>query len=819
MPRSTIDVGVDLGTTNSAISRLQQGMPFVIPNNEGAPATPSVVRINKSGTVFIGKKAYDYLVSDPENTVGEFKRWMGTDHVVSFKDSGKRMTAPELSSLILQSLKNDLQSQGDTAPAMVITVPAAFELNQCSATQDAARLAGIEHAPLLQEPIAASLAYGYRLDLEGRHWLVYDLGGGTFDLALVGVRDGRVQVLDHDGDNHLGGKDFDWLVVERILVPRLGERFNVQNFRRDNPDPENRRNLAKLKSLAEEVRIRLSREDSAVAVIETLGKPIMDDSGEVIEVDVSVSRPEYEAVIEPLVADTVSTARRLLERNPTADAEAVLLVGGPTLTPLIRQMLAGGLGVRVDASANPLTVVAEGAALYAATQPMPETTKVFAAPASTVELQLVYKSVTDHDSQLVGFRVGEPVATIEFAAADRSWSSGHISVTDGSGSTRLPLSTKGPHEFHIVARSEDGTILTTEPNQVTVTRGLTAVAAPLSRALGVVVEDGSGEQEVHWLIHKNAPLPALGRHEFRTTVALEPGGEIEIIQVHIVEGDGSSTRPQRQRWVGELTITDRHVPRAVPAGNPIEVRIEVDESRILSAEAYLPLIDQTFSASIEMGSDAAATDDLEETIEFERARLTGLAQHVPATTTRDLHESLKAAEHDVRSTGGDPDMAQRALRIVQGLQMQIDALEDAQRLPVATAEAREESEITNEIVMQYGDEGHRARLRALVSDLDEAIATGTVSEVRRAEAKLTRLKWELLANRFEWWVSFFVYMRTNITEWTDATRADSLLSEGQARTVREDLAGLRDVCLELRSLVRVEDERRMGAFQNVGIRR
>ena len=144
-----------------------------------------------------------------------------------------------------------------------------------------------------------------------------------------------MQVLDHDGDNHLGGKDFDWLMVEQILVPRLGERFNVQSFRRDNPDPGNRRNLAKLKSLAEEVKIRLSREDSAIAVIETLGKPMMDDSDEVIEVDVSVGRPEYEAIIEPLVADTVTVARRLLERNPAVDAEAVSYayqgeVKGPT---------------------------------------------------------------------------------------------------------------------------------------------------------------------------------------------------------------------------------------------------------------------------------------------------------------------------------------------------------------------------------------------------------------------------------------------------------------------------------------------------------
>ena len=184
MVRSTIDIGIDLGTTNSAIARLQQGVPFVVPNNDGAPTTPSAVRINKIGTISVGKRAYDYAVSDPDNTAIEFKRWMGTDHEFQFLDAGKKMSAPQLSAAILGTLKNDLETQGETASAVVITVPAAFELNQCAATQEAGKLAGISHAPLLQEPIAASLAYGYRLHLEGLHWLVYDLGGGTFDLSI-----------------------------------------------------------------------------------------------------------------------------------------------------------------------------------------------------------------------------------------------------------------------------------------------------------------------------------------------------------------------------------------------------------------------------------------------------------------------------------------------------------------------------------------------------------------------------------------------------------------------------------------------------------
>jgi len=820
MTRSTIDIGIDLGTTNSAIARLQQGVPFVVPNNDGAPTTPSAIRINKTGTVFTGRSAYTYAVSDPDNTAIEFKRWMGTDHQFSFVDSGRQMSAPELSALILQSLRNDLEAQGEIAISAVITVPAAFDLNQCAATQEAGTLASIEHAPLLQEPIAASLAYGHRVDLEDRYWLVYDLGGGTFDLALVGVKDGRIQVLDHEGDNHLGGKDFDWLLAERILIPRLGERYQVSSFRRDNPDPANRQNLNKLKAFAEHAKIALSREDSAVVTIETLGKPMVDGAGAIIETDVSITRQEYESIIEALVTRTTAMSQQLLERNRRFEPEAVLMVGGPTLTPLVRRLVTDGLGLRVDTSANPLTVVAEGAALYAATQPLPDTVRKVPARADTVSLDLIYKSVTDDDSELVGCKVGELVASLEFTAVDKTWASGQLPITNGTTSVRVPLPAKGPHQFVINARTADGASIPVEPSSIMVTRGLTAISAPLSRALGVVVEDGSGEQEVQWLLQRNTPLPALGHYEFRTTIALEPGGEIEIIQVHIVEGQGDNIRPQRQRSVGELTITDRHVSRTVPAGNPIEVRISVDASRSLSAEAYLPLVDQSFSARIERRPDSAESVDLEGDIEVERTRLGGLTQHIPAATTRELHEALREAEHEAgAAAGGDPDTGQRALRMLQSIQERIDSVEDAQRLPLAIAEAREESEITNGIVMDYGDDGHKARLRALVTDLDEAIATGSVSEVRRAEAKLTRLKWELLANRLEWWVAYYDYMTNNIAGWTDAARAEALIIQGRAAVMREDLYSLRDVCFELRSLVRVEDERRMGAFQNVGIRR
>lgn len=193
MTRIRIDVGIDLGTTNSAVAVVQQGAPFVVTNNNGGQTTPSVVRIDKRGTLTVGQKAYDFLVADPENTAGGFKRYMGQTTPFEFHGVGRVFSAPQLSAEVLKALRTDLQRHlNEAVTAAVITVPAAFDLTQCAATQEAAALAGLTNAPLLQEPIAASLAYGYRMDLEGQNWLVYDLGGGTFDLALIGVRDGRI---------------------------------------------------------------------------------------------------------------------------------------------------------------------------------------------------------------------------------------------------------------------------------------------------------------------------------------------------------------------------------------------------------------------------------------------------------------------------------------------------------------------------------------------------------------------------------------------------------------------------------------------------
>src|SRR5918998_5285014 len=224
-----IKYGIDLGTTNSCIVRLEGDEMKIIQNADQMNVTPSVVRVLRSGSMMVGRRAYNASAEDPDNVAAEFKRLMGQKFQQAFPASGRSMSPEELSAEVLKSMLGDArrrrQSEDGDLSAAVITVPAAFTALQCEATARAAALAGLTEYPLLQEPIAAAIAYGARPESQDQRWLVFDLGGGTLDVAVVSTRDGRLSVLEHRGDNHLGGKDVDRALVHNVLLPALAARF------------------------------------------------------------------------------------------------------------------------------------------------------------------------------------------------------------------------------------------------------------------------------------------------------------------------------------------------------------------------------------------------------------------------------------------------------------------------------------------------------------------------------------------------------------------------------------------------------------------
>src|SRR3989338_6431299 len=350
MSRRTIDFGIDLGTTNSEIAILEKGEVRVFKNNKREEFTPSSVRIDDKGTIFVGRKAYERLEDDPENTVAEFKRWMGTQQCKEFKSTRKTMSPEELSAEVLKDLKttakSNLHSEGEI-DAAVITVPCNFEIVQCEATQRAAKLAGIKHAILLQEPIAASIAYGFLEKMPKGYWVVFDLGGGTFDVAIMAAKEGSLRVVDHCGDNYLGGKDFDWKIVEEIVYPALKKEYNLPGLGRS---AEYMTLNAVLKHAAEEAKIELSAAESADIIIHSVRETLKDKNGKSIDISIPITRDQFNAIIEEYVEKSIQLFKKALQNQnlSPSDISQLILVGGPTQIPYLRNRLKNEFHIPTD---------------------------------------------------------------------------------------------------------------------------------------------------------------------------------------------------------------------------------------------------------------------------------------------------------------------------------------------------------------------------------------------------------------------------------------------------------------------------------------
>ena len=346
-------IGIDLGTTNSEVAVIQAGQVEVI-EIEGSRLLPSVVGLAEDGSLLVGQAARNQAALHPERTVRSIKRRMGEDIRVPL--GGTEYSPQEISALILGRLKRAAEDylHGPVGRA-VITVPAYFSDAQRQATRDAGELAGLEVRRIINEPTVAALAYEAEHP-QRKHVLVYDLGGGTFDVSVVRVEGDVVEVLASHGNNHLGGDDFDARIIEH-LQHRLKEEHAVDA----GSDP---RVMARLARAAEAAKIRLS--DAPYARVEE--EYLLEHDGSPIHLDVELERHDYEAMIEPYLAETLEAVHTALEgaKLTASEIDEVLLVGGATRTPVIQRRLEEELGLQPRSELDPDLCVATGAALQAA---------------------------------------------------------------------------------------------------------------------------------------------------------------------------------------------------------------------------------------------------------------------------------------------------------------------------------------------------------------------------------------------------------------------------------------------------------------------
>ena len=347
-------IGIDLGTTNSVVSVMEGGEPVVITNPEGSRITPSVVGFTKDGQRLVGRLAKNQAVSNPDRTISSIKRHMGDPNYHVTID-GKNYTPPEISAMILQKLKSDAEAYlGETVSQAVITVPAYFNDSQRQATKDAGKIAGLDVLRIVNEPTAASLAYG--VDKGGEHTvLVFDLGGGTFDVSILELSEGMVEVKATSGDTHLGGDDFDHAVMNWMV-----EEFKKENGIDLSAD---KMSAQRLLEAAEKAKIELS------SMMETpINLPfITADATGPKHLDLKLTRAKFDELTHDLVERTMGPTRQAMSDAglSASDIDKVLLVGGSSRIPAVQEAIKGYFGKEPDRSVNPDECVSIGAAIQA----------------------------------------------------------------------------------------------------------------------------------------------------------------------------------------------------------------------------------------------------------------------------------------------------------------------------------------------------------------------------------------------------------------------------------------------------------------------
>lgn len=822
MSRRTFDFGIDLGTTNSEIAILEKGEVRVFKNNKREEYTPSVVRIDDKGTIFVGRKAYERLVDDEPNTVAEFKRWMGTQECKEFKAAREIMSPEELSAEVLKDLKATAKASlhsDEEIDAAVITVPCNFKNVQCEATQRAARLAGIKHLILLQEPIAASIAYGFLEKMPRGYWVVFDLGGGTFDVAIMAAKEGRLSVVDHCGDNHLGGKDFDWEIVQQIIYPALLKEYDLPGLGRSF---EYRTLNAVLKHAAEEVKIELSAAESADIIIHSVRETLKDKNGRAIDISIPIKRDQLNALIEDDVEKSILLFKKALlnQSLSPSDISQLILVGGPTQIPYLRTRLKDEFHIPTDHRIDPLTVVAQGAAVYAAAQLLPEQSGP--RDQTKAHIDIKYSAMTTETETWVGGKIqlateneaGIKNLRIQISSLDGGWQSGMIEVQDKTFSTKITLRERKVNVFQITLQDDKGNKIPVESDTFSINQGISVAEPPLISSIGVEVSDGSFD--IH--LPRGISLPARSKPiKYHTTREVRPNEKEDILNIHVLEGE--SRTASHNMHLGTLKINGDAVKRTLPKGSEIEIIINVDKSMSVTAEAFLPLLqDQKFKDVLQgKASPKLDPEHILISLREEEERLRKIQTEIRNAGDASLNAKFEEAGVDQRikeikneveaAKGGDPDSAEKADHRLKELGEVLDPIEYLTRWPSVASKFSQIYDDGKGVIDSYGVEDDKDQLAALRKEADRAMEIKDGKRLEKITGEIMSLRWSVLFKQPGFWISAFQEIKKNPpTAFTNKARAEELIEEGSIALQRQDLDALKSIMFELWGLIPSEDQ-------------
>ncbi|MDV4035888.1 heat-shock protein Hsp70 [Elizabethkingia anophelis] len=803
MARTKIDYGIDLGTTNSAISRMENGEATIKKTDLGKDTMPSCVYFDPKKAIKVGDTSYNRLRNDKlkamknwndeVNVFLEFKRTLGTDKQYSSSNLGISLNSEELSAEVLKALKSFVKDDKNIN-AVVITVPAAFANNQKEATREAAKLAGFNHIELLQEPVAAAMAYGLDSKKKDGFWMVFDFGGGTFDAALIKVEDGIMKVADTEGDNYLGGKNLDLAIVDEIILPYIEENYSINSILADDNKRQILRNA--MKFYAEESKIQLSFNDTHNVLSDLGDIPGEDDNGEEFELDITVTQTDMERALTPIFQKAIDICKKLLQRNNLkgSSLDSLILVGGPTFSPILRKMLEHQI-CKPDTSVDPMTVVSKGAALYASTVDISEEIKEQTRDKSKIQIEIGHEASTVELEEFVTLKIladktegvipEKVFAEISQSGSGSDWSSGKVEINEIGEVIETHLNEGRTNRFEVTLYDDKGNILESEPNEFIVIQGSKIGSATLAFNIGIEIkkrESGRIVFETVKNLEKNKSIPALGiRNGLKTQKQIRPGMDSDFIKIPIYEGqhEADGTRAVYNNHVKDIIITGADLPALLPENSEVDLTVNIDRSEQITVTAYFPYLDFSYEALVERTISSIETNWLSNEIRKAKGSIEELKEEgIQEDKVQKIESEINELERKFDNSKNDVDGKQEVLTNLRKTLKNIDELSETTEWPKLEEELKEEFYRLEKANKDLGNDRSTQVVNQLRNQLEEVLKSQDIKLGKALAEEIHSVFFQMT----------LVYQLINFIRqhnqhfgsyhWKDSNRARQLLNEG-----------------------------------------
>ncbi len=806
-------IGIDLGTTNSAISSYDGENLKIYKSPEQHDVTPSAIYFDRRGNKYVGSRAYNSASRSPENAALLFKRFMGTSTKIKIKAITEELKPEECSAEILKALygylPEDIKQNDSTGT--VITVPAAFNQMQKDATMSAAELAGIGRVALMQEPVAAVMSVMRAKKTDGI-FLIYDLGGGTLDVAIAESISGKVNLLSHGGIAMCGGRDFDRILLDNIVKPWLLQNFNLPDDIAINP---NFKTLIRMASwAAEKAKIELSAREEVIISLPETELSMRDLDGEEIYIDIPMNRSDYDPLIRDKINDSIKATRESLEKAglTSHDVDRIVFVGGPTQYKPLRDLVSFELGIEASTDVNPMTAVSEGAALFAESIDWSSQNRSRKKSKATIDtgkldLKFNYTTRTTGDKAKIMVKFGNDAQGYELQIdnVNTGWTSGKIKL-ENNKSIVLPLPKQGNNTFKIYVFDNFGRTLFFPEDTIVISRTVVSIdAIPASSSIGLEVKDKAGGPLVlDYLVREGDKLPVKGKRTYKAAESLK-AGSVNSLKFKLWEGEILDPVTDNN-FIGVFEIKGTDFDSGViPMGAELIAEYEMHDSGLIVVDISVPSIGNSFNSGRNFYSRTSGQIDYSKSGKLVQEqsldmlnRISDIEQHIDNSelniAKNKLNEAQKLSQRD-----NDPEATKQAMDNVQEAKKILATTRKNNLKIIRQLELDQLIDLYMNYMSKYAKTTDQTKFDNLKRSAQRAIDNNS-NDFEMYVNEIKYMNFIILWNQDWFVVDKFKYLLERPYLFTDEDEFKNLVSEGLRAMKTDNIDSLRVVIAKMHSI-------------------